>query len=74
MINRLKSLKDMRDLNQPAVKEFPKAKITLRVKNNGKSNGGNKNKKENNVDILTGVTSDKASQGSARKGITEATN
>ena len=69
MINRLKSLKDFRDMNQPAVKDFPKPKI--RSKNNGKSNGGNKNKKDNNLDgsiSATPESSNKASQSSVRKG------
>ena len=70
MINRLKSLKDLRDLSQPAVTEFPKPKMTSRSKNNGKSNGGNKNKKENNLEssISTPETSNKASQSASRKG------
>lgn len=70
MINRLKSLKDLRDLSQPAVKEFPKPKSTSRSKGNGKSNGGNKNKKESNLDSSINATpeaSSKTSQTPVRK-------
>jgi hypothetical protein len=71
VINRLKSLKDLRDLNQPAVKEFPKPKVTSRNKNNGKTNGSNKNKKESNLDSSISATpeaSNKATQSTSRKG------
>lgn len=71
MINRLKSLKDLRDLGQPAVEEFPKPKSISRTKNNGKSNGGNKSKKENILDSSSSATADssnKSSQSTARKG------
>ncbi|XP_028407951.1 DDB1- and CUL4-associated factor 1-like [Dendronephthya gigantea] len=70
VINRLKSLKDLRDLSQPAVKEFPKPKAISRTKNNGKSNGGNKNKKESILDSSSPAmaeSSSKSSQSSARK-------
>jgi hypothetical protein len=70
IINRLKSLRDLRDLSQAAVREFPKPKVTTRSKNNGKSNGGNKNKKESNLESSTSLpeTSNKASQSASRKG------
>ncbi|CAB3993233.1 DDB1- and CUL4-associated factor 1 isoform X1, partial [Paramuricea clavata] len=68
VINRLKSLKDLRDLNQLAVTDFPKPKVASRNKSNGKSNGGNKNKKESNLDSSAmAEASTKASQSANRK-------